>query len=388
MKKTKMLKKNYEFKNVLTKGKYYSGKRIEAFIKYIETNINNYNIIHINYNEKKYDNLLDGNSLYEYISKNYNGEKENFVLIDEIQKCIGFEETINSIHSEEKYNIYITGSNAFMLSSDLSTLFTGRTFEINVYPFSFEEYIKYFNINNHYLAFNLYMNDGGMSGSYLYSETEDKNQYLKSIYNTMILRDIVQKYKIKNEPLLKKLSDYLLDNISNITSSTKIEGMLKNELETGDHKTISNYLDYLCNAFAFYRVRRYDIKGKSYLKSQDKYYLVDTSFRRALLGRKEEDYGRVLENIVAIELFRRGYDIYVGTLYDKEIDFVAMKNEEQIYIQVSDNIENELTLKREITPLLSIKDGYKKLIISRLNHEGYIKDGIEIVDISDWLLSK
>lgn len=363
-------------------------KLLESFIEYIESNIKNYNIIHINYNEKKYDHLLDGNSLYDYISKNYIEEKNNFVLIDEIQKCIGFEDTINSIHAEEKYSIYITGSNAFMLSSDLSTLFTGRTFEINVYPFSFEEYNKYFNNENHYLSFNSYINDGGMSGSYLYNEIEDKNQYLKSIYNTMILRDIVQKYKIKNEPLLKKVSDFLLDNISNITSSTKIERLLKNDLDTGDHKTISNYLDYLCNAFAFYRVRRYDIKGKSYLKSQDKYYLVDTSFRRAILGRKEEDYGRVLENIVAIELLRRGYDIYVGTLYDKEIDFVAMKNDEQIYIQVTDNIENELTLKREITPLLSIKDGYKKLIIARLNHEGYIKEGIEIVDISDWLLNK
>ena len=361
-------------------------KLLEMFKKYIENNIKNCNIIHINYNLKKYDKLLDGESLYNYISDNYNERKENFVLIDEIQKCVGFENVINSLHAEEKYNIYITGSNAFLLSSDLSTLFTGRTFEVNIFPFSFEEYNKYYNSINYYNSFNTYMNDGGMSGSYLYENREDKNNYLKEIYNTLILRDIVQKYNIKNEQLLNKLSDYLLDNIGNITSSKKIEDTLKNTDSSGDHKTISNYLNYLCNAFAFYRVRRYDIKGKKYLKSLDKYYLVDTSFRRAILGRKNEDYGRVLENIVAIELLRRGYEIYVGTLYEKEIDFVAMKNDEQIYIQVSDNIENENTLKREITPLLSIRDGYKKMIITRLNHEGYIEQGIDIIDISDWLL--
>lgn len=177
-----------------------------------------------------------------------------------------------------------------------------------------------------------------MSGSYLYDNIEDKNNYLSEIYRTLILRDIVQKYNIKNEQLLNKLSDYLLDNIGNITSASKIENTLKDIDASGDHKTISNYLNYLCNAFAFYRIRRYDIKGKKYLKSQDKYYLVDTSFRRALLGKKNEDYGRVLENIVAIELLRRGYEIYFGTLYNKEIDFVAMKGDEQIYIQVSDNL--------------------------------------------------
>ena len=362
-------------------------KLLELFKEYINNNIDNANIIHINYNKKEFDNLLTGDELYNYISSKYIKNKENFVLIDEIQKCKGFEDAINSVHAEEIYNIYITGSNAFLLSSDLATLFTGRTFKIDVYPFSFKEYNSYFNYDNHYLSINSYINDGGMAGSYLYDNKEDKNAYLKDIYKTLILRDIVQKYNIKNEPLLNKLSDYLLDNISNITSSSKIENYLKNDLETGDHKTISNYLDYLCNAFAFYRVRRYDIKGKTYLKSQDKYYLVDTSFRRAILGRKEEDYGRILENIVAVELLRRGYDIYVGTLYDKEIDFIAMKNEEQMYIQVCDNIENEKTLDRELSPLLSIKDGYKKIIIARLNHEGYIKNGIEIIDISDWLLN-
>lgn len=362
-------------------------KLLELFKQYIESNIVNHNIIHINYNLKKFDDLLTGDKLYNFIDSNFDEKKENFVLIDEIQKCNGFEDTINSIHAEEKYHIYITGSNAFLLSSDLATLFTGRTFEIKIYPFSFEEYIRYFNLDNHYLAFNSFMQDGGMSGSYLYSETSDKNDYLRDIYNTLILRDIVQKYNIKNEDLLKKLSDYLLDNVSNLTSSTKIENVFKSSNQTADHKTISKYMEYLCNAYAFYKVRRYDIKGKKYLTAQDKYFLVDTSFRRAILGRKNEDYGRILENIVAIELLRRGYEIYVGTLYDKEIDFVAMRNDEQLYIQVADNLNDEKTLNREITPLLNIRDGYKKIIIARLNHEGFIKEGIEIIDIADWLLN-
>ena len=363
-------------------------KLLELFKKYIEKNIDNSNIIHINYNLKKFDNLLIGDKLYNYIDDNFDENKENYVLIDEIQKCNGFEDVINSIHAEEKYHIYITGSNAFLLSSDLATLFTGRTFEIKIYPFSFEEYMKYFNYDNHYLAFNTFMQDGGMSGSYLYEELVDKNNYLSDIYNTLILRDIVQKYNIKNEDLLKKLSDYLLDNVSNLTSSTKIENLLKSSNQTADHKTIAKYIEYLCNAYAFYKVRRYDIKGKRYLNTQDKYYLVDTSFRRAILGRKNEDYGRILENIVAIELLRRGYEIYIGTLYEKEVDFVAMKNDEQIYIQVTDNLESEKVLNREITPLLNIRDGYKKIIIAKLNHEGYIKEGIEIIDIADWLLNK
>ena len=363
-------------------------KLLEMLKKYIEKNIDNSNIIHINYNLKKFDNLLIGDKLYNYIDENFDENKENYVLIDEIQKCNGFEDVINSIHAEEKYHIYITGSNAFLLSSDLATLFTGRTFEIKIYPFSFEEYMKYFNYDNQYLAFNTFMQDGGMSGSYLYEELVDKNNYLSDIYNTLILRDIVQKYNIKNEDLLKKLSDYLLDNVSNLTSSTKIENLLKSSNQTADHKTIAKYIEYLCNAYAFYKVRRYDIKGKKYLNTQDKYYLVDTSFRRAILGRKNEDYGRILENIVAIELLRRGYEIYVGTLYEKEVDFVAMKNDEQIYIQVTDNLESEKVLNREITPLLNIRDGYKKIIIAKLNHEGYIKEGIEIIDIADWLLNK
>ncbi len=361
-------------------------KLLEALQKYIDKNYDNANIIHINYNLKKYNKIAEGDLLYDYVDKQFIKGKDNFLLIDEIQKCKDFEETINSFHAEERFKIFITGSNAFLLSSDLATLFTGRTFEIPIFPFSFKEYMIYYKNDNIYNSFDKYIKDGGMSGSYLYQEDEDKSAYLKDIFETLIIRDVVQKYKIKNKDLLNKLSDYLLDNISNITSSYKIEKTLRSNKLVAEHKTINRYIEYLCNAFAFYRVRRYDIKGKKYLVSQDKYYLSDHSFRRAILGKKNMDYGRILENIVAIELLRRGYEIYVGTLYNKEIDFVAMKKDEQIYIQVSENINDSKTLEREITPLLSIKDGYKKMIITRLNHESYLSEGIEIVDIADWLL--
>lgn len=362
-------------------------KLLEALQKYIVKNYNNANIIHINYNLKKFNKINTGDLLYEYVDKQFVNGKDNFLLIDEIQKCKDFEETINSFHAEERFKIFITGSNAFLLSSDLATLFTGRTFEIPIFPFSFKEYMIYYKNDNRYNAFDKYIKDGGMSGSYLYQEDEDKSAYLKDIYETLIIRDVVQKYKIKNKDLLNKLSDYLLDNISNITSSRKIENTLKSNKLKAEHKTINRYIEYLCNAFAFYRVRRYDIKGKKYLVSHDKYYISDHSFRTAILGKKNMDYGRILENIVAIELLRRGYEIYVGTLYNKEIDFVAMKKDEQIYIQVSENINDAKTLEREINPLLSIKDGYKKMIITRLNHESYLHEGIEIVDIADWLLN-
>lgn len=362
-------------------------KLLEAFQNYISKNYKNSNIIHINYNLKKFDNITTGELLYDYVDRHFIEGKDNFLLIDEIQKCENFEETINSFHAEERFRIYITGSNAFLLSSDLATLFTGRTFEIPVYPFSFKEFMEYYNYDNRYNAFDEYIKDGGMAGSYLYQEDEDKSAYIKEIYETLIIRDVVQKYKIKNKDLLNKLSDYLLDNISNITSSTKIEKTLKSNKLKADHKTIMKYIEYLCNAFAFYRVRRYDIKGKKYLTSQDKYYLSDHSFRTAIHGKKNMDYGRILENIVAIELLRRGYEIYVGTLYKKEIDFVAMKKDEQVYIQVSENISDSKTMEREIDPLLNIKDGYKKMIITRLNHESYLQDGVEIVDIADWLLN-
>ena len=360
-------------------------KLLESFKEYIMNNVKAYNIIHINFNLPKFENLKEYHKLYEYISENYIEGKHNFVLIDEVQMCNEFEKIINGIHAEEKYDIYITGSNAFLLSSDLATLFTGRTFSFEIYPFSFKEYLQYYKYKDIQEAFDNYVKEGGMSGSYVYKTQIDKYKYIEDVFNTLILRDIKQKYNIRNIDILNNLSNYLIDNISNLTSSNNITNYLNsNKIEITD-KTIKNYIDYLCNSFAFYKIKRYDIKGKKYLSTQDKYYLADHSIKYATLGTSNMDYGRTYENIVAIELLRRGYELYVGTLYKKEIDFIAQKRNEKIYIQVADNIDYQDTLKREAEPLLQIKDAYPKIIIARTKHENYQYEGIQIYDIANWL---
>ena len=361
-------------------------KLLEAFKAHIQKCNINANIIHINFNLPEYDALNEYKALYDYVNSNYQDGKENFVLIDEVQMCNDFEKAINGLHATEKFDIYITGSNAFLLSSDLATLFTGRTFEIKVYPFSFNEYVQYFELQDKYDAFDRYMIEGGMAGSYLYKEQEAKYDYIAEVFDTLIVRDIRKKYKIRNTQLMDRVVDFLMDNISNLSSARSITNTLTGVKEKVNHNTIGSYMQYLCNAFAFYKVRRYDIKGKKYLSSNDKYYLSDHTFRYAKLGTKNMDYGRILENIVAIELLRRGYEVYVGVLYKKEIDFVAIKRNEKIYIQVSDNISNEKTFEREISPLLQIKDAYPKMVITRTRHDEYQYEGIRIVDIADWLL--
>ncbi len=363
-------------------------KLLEAFKKYIEENIKDYNIIHINYSLSKFDKLKECHKLYEYIESNYRENMNNFVLIDEVQMCDGFETAINWIHAEEKYDIYITGSNAFLLSSDLATLFTGRTFPIEVYPFSFSEFMKYYGYDDADKVFDEYVIQGGMAGSYVYTEQADKYKYIEDVYNTLIVRDIKKKYNIRNEKVLNNLSNFLMDNVSNITSTLNITKELNNKEDNITDKTINKYIGYLCNAFAFYKISRYDIKGKKYLTSLDKYYMADHSFRYAMLGITNMNYGRTYENIVAIELMRRGYDVYVGTLYNKEIDFVAQKHNEKIYIQVSDNISEEKTFKREIDSLLKIKDAYPKMLIARTRHDDYTYEGILVKDIANWLADK
>lgn len=362
-------------------------KLLDAFYSYLTT-LNNVNIIRIKLNLKKYEKLLNPEELYKYIDKNYKEGITNFLLIDEIQLCIGFENIINSLHEEERFDIYLTGSNAFLLSSDLATLFGGRVFEISMYPFSFKEFLTYYEYKDINAAFDDYVVKGGMAGSYLYKNQKDAYKYIEGIYKTTIVKDIVSKYKIENENLLKMIAEFLMDNLGNKTSIRNLANCLTSNTYKTNDKTVGSYLDYLCKSFMFYPLSKYDIKGKKYLESEKKYCLVDTSFRYATIGTKDTDYGHLYENIVALELLRRGYEVYVGVLYEKEIDYVAIKDGNKTYIQVSDDISNKDTFEREVKPLLSIKDAYPKVLIARTKHPESHHEGIKIVDIAEWLLGE
>ena len=360
-------------------------KLMESFIDFINSTDSKANIIHVNYSLDQYSSLLNKDSLIEYVHNAYKKSKHNYLFIDEVQMCDGFEKAITNFHAEEKYDIYITGSNAFLLNNDLATLFTGRTFNISVYPFSFQEYCQYYKYKDIQEAFDSYVLEGGMSGSYIYKNDNQKKEYLLGVFNTLVVRDIIQKYKIRKSSLFSKVCDFMMDNVSSIISPRSIVKTISNSETPASNTTVTSYLKYLTNSFAFYKVKKYDIKGKKYLTSHDKYYLCDHSFRYAFLGKKNMDYGRVYENIVAMELIRRGYDLYAGSLYNKEIDFVAMKHDEKLYIQVSDDISSKKTLDRELAPLQSIKDSYPKILIARTKHSDYDIEGILVIDLASWL---
>ncbi|CAM3119452.1 ATP-binding protein [Streptobacillus felis] len=360
---------------------------LNEYSSYLNTVNSSINIIKIDFNDLLFNSLKEYMKLFEYVESKYVNGVENVLIIDEVQLCNKFELAINSFHNSKKYDIYITGSNAFLLSSDLTTLFTGRFIEISIFPFSFAEYCKYFELKDEYNKhLEKYLLEGGLAGAYLYKYEEDSRKYISDIYNTLLKRDLVDKYRISEIALLDSISEFLMDNISNLTTTNNISNILKSNKINSNHITIGNYIKHLCNAFMFYKVKRYDVKGKKYLETNSKYYLCDLSLRYSILGLRNMDYGRAYENIVAIELMRRGYEIYVGKLYQKEIDFVAIKNNKKIYIQVADNISSDETLDRELLPLKMIKDSYPKFLLANTNHNTYDIDGIKIVDISKWLM--
>ena len=333
--------------------------------------------------------LLEYHALHREIESRRKAGAANRLFIDEVQLCEGFEKAVNSIHARGGWDIYLTGSNAFLLSSDLATLFTGRHREIHILPFSFGEYRAYFGgqgaVDDDFDGF---IRRGGLAGSYDYEDVSESYGYIRDVYKTILTRDLVQKFSLPDSAVLERLAEYMMDNSGNLNSPNNIANALDANKVPTNHVTVGRYISYLRDAFVFYEAKRYDIKGKRYLSTQAKHYVCDSGMRYAVLGTRNMDWVRMYENAVFLELMRRGYETYVGKLYQKEVDFVAKRDSELVYIQVSDDISSSVTLERELSPLLAIRDAYPKVLIARTRHEAYTSEGVWILDLSRWLIGE
>lgn len=360
-------------------------KLIEA-LRTLLLSADDVNVIYIDLLDLSNEPLHEYHALNQYVLSHTQEGVANVLMIDEVQECASFERTINSLHNTGRYDIYLTGSNAFLLSSDLATLFTGRQLEIPVFPFSFREFCEYFSESRDKESLlDRYLVEGGLAGSYAYRDERDRVAYVKEVFETILTRDLVQKFRLAEPVVLRRLAEYLMDNVANLTSPHRTSLQLVQNKVATNHVTAANYMECLSRAFLFYPAKRYDIRGKKYLSTQEKYYLSDLGFRYAVLGRRNMDYGHALENIVYLELLRRGYETYVGKVGTQEVDFIAMRGGEKIYIQVSDDISREETFRREIAPFAKIRDAYPKMVLARTCHPESDYEGVRIVNLADWL---
>ena len=354
------------------------------------------NIIYMNFESLIYIDIKDFEALYKHIiEKTFDKKGKIYILLDEIQEVKGWEKAINSFLVDLDTDIYITGSNANLLSSELATYIAGRYVEIKIYPLSFQEYIDFVSENNQENPlsldeyFNQYLNFGGLPGIHIFNyNKEEIYQYLVDVYNSILLRDVIARNNIRDIELLERVVLYIMDNIGNTFSAKSISDFLKNQGRKLSVETIYNYLKALENAFIISKVRRYDIKGKNILETQEKYYLSDLGFRHAKLGYQSNDISGYLENIVFLELLRRKYKVNIGKQDNKEIDFVANLRDENLYLQVTYLLASPETIEREFSPLKSIKDNYPKMVLSMDNLPESNIEGIKRKRIIDFLLER
>ena len=370
-------------------------KLLNIFIEYLKTNgIKPENIIKYDFESLKFKDMTYQKLYEEVIEKTQNISGKIYLFFDEIQKIEQWELAINSFRVDLDADIYITGSNAYLLSSQLATYLSGRYVEIKVLPLSFKEFLdfnKFSENTSMHQKFAMYLRYGGMPMLADFNFDEEAiNQVLDGIYSSVIVKDVINQAEIRDNDLLEKIVRFLADNIGNTTSTNNIKNVLLSEKRIDaktTSSTIDNYINLLKNAFIFYNISRFDIKGKDYLKTQSKYYIIDIGLRNYLLGFRNIDRGHILENVVFLELMRRGYKISIGAISGKEVDFIASTANEKIYIQVTETLLNENTRKRELAPLLAIKDNYTKIILTTdelFNNSD--ENGIKIVNIIDWLL--
>lgn len=355
-------------------------------------------IIAVNFEELEYEELCDYKKLYAYIKDRLVADKITYIFLDEIQKVPSFEKVVDSLYVKPNIDIYITGSNAYMLSGDLATLLTGRYVEISMLPLSFSEYMQLSDKDKE-SAFADYIKYGGLPFVATMDRTDDKvDTYLEGIYNTVIVKDIEDrqkrqesnsdKRKINDIPLLKTIAKYLSSVIGSPVSLRGITNYLVSSGRKISANTVSNYVDALIESFIFYPAERFDIVGKQLLKANKKYYMVDLGIRNHILPRKYYDLGFSVENIVFFELLRRGCKVTIGKYQENEVDFVAEKRGEFTYIQVTADMVSEGTFDREMKPLYAIQDNYEKIVLTldKLTVGNY--DGIKVVNVIDWLLNK
>lgn len=362
---------------------------LELYREYLlNDDIDEEQIISINFEDIDYEYLQNYRDLYDYIKSKLLKDKMNYIFLDEIQHVENFEKAVDSLFIKKNTDIYITGSNAYFMSGELATLLSGRYIELKMLPLSFseycegnkenisrsEKYIKY--IENSSFPYILNYN----------SNKKEIRDYLQGIYNSVLLKDIVARYKIADVMILESVIRFIFDNIGNILSSSKIANTMTSLGRKIDAKTVEKYIKALMDSLLIYQTKRYNIKGKQYLKSLEKYYVTDIGLRYMLLGKSNTDVGHILENVVYLELIRRGYDVYVGQIGDAEVDFVAMNEYGKTYFQVSASVRDEKTLKRELGSLQKIADHYPKFLLTLDDDPVGDYDGIKRINALDWLL--
>lgn len=371
---------------------------LDLFHQYlVESGITESNIIHMNLESLRYRSITDYLTFYDYVSERIAKEGKTYLIFDEPQAVEHWEKAIESFRLDFDVDIYITGSNAYMLSSEFSTLLSGRYIEIRLLPLSFKEFLTFYEFSESITMeekFQRYLKFGGMPilREYHFNEARS-NQALEGIYSTVVLRDVLQRNPQADQATMQKIMLFLCSNIGSITSPNSIGNVLSNEgdIKTGKvkniaGKTVEKYIAMLRSAFIVSSVGRYDVKGKQLLKTLGKNYIVDIGFRNMLLGYRDVDRGHILENIVYLELIRRDYNVYIGKVGETEIDFVAEKPNEKLYIQVTESMQSTETRERELRPLRMISDNYEKIVLS-MDHS-YINsyDGIKSINLIYWLL--
>ena len=347
--------------------------------------INETQIIYYNFEKIQDDNVYDYKLLYNKIIAKKKKDKKIYVFLDEIQEVNNFEKAINSLYLDKEIDIYITGSNANLLSSEIATYLTGRYVEIKIYPFSFKEYLDatHKSVDE---SFNDYLIYGGMPYTTKLDDKEIIIEYLQTLYNTILLKDIVKRKSINEVGILEDLSKFLCDNIGSIVSSKSISDSLTSKGRKVSSITVNNYIIYLCESLMFSECKRFDLKGKRILETLNKIYLIDQGFKTFLTNSKS-DFGHILENIIYVELLRRNYNVKIGKTNELEIDFICTKNNDVKYIQVATSVLDVKTFERELRPLKSIKDNYEKFIIS-FDTLPIEKDGIKVINAKNFLLAE